>query len=408
MIVFVVLACLLVRLAESGSARETTQELLELRKGALGGLAGAAALLVAGIGVAIWQGVVVADDTTTRGVVTLLAREAGETTDRVGHLHDPRLQAIADRIRRGDIVDRNGQPIAGTTAGGAADLSAERRARHRARHPARHRPAPGLDARAPAREHAARLRRAAGRPRHVAGREPRRRRAPALRRALAGRAAGGPPQGGGHARARRVGAPAPAAGAGLPAAAAPPAHGRRSPRGRDQEGVGGREVAHGAHHARRAAAAGRVEHPEGGGQEEPGARGSGGAARRRHRAGAGARAVARLRSRRPEVHAPPHRPRVRPARQEVHGHVRAVAGQDRHPRHLPGRLHGQDLHQPRRRAGRDHQPAPRLPGEGAADLRLPLPRRAGPGLQRRAGTRPSTTSPRTPSTGTSTSPTPSA
>jgi cell division protein FtsW (lipid II flippase) len=118
MIVFVVLAAMLVRLAESGSARETTQELLELRKGTLGGLAGATALLAAGIGVAIWQGVVIADDTTTRGVVTLLAREPGETTDRVGHLHDPRLQAIADRIRRGDIVDRNGQLIAGTTPDG--------------------------------------------------------------------------------------------------------------------------------------------------------------------------------------------------------------------------------------------------------------------------------------------------
>ena len=76
----------------------------------------------AAIGVAIWQGVVIADQTTTRGVVTLLAREAGETTDRVGHLHDPRLQAIADRIRRGDIVDRNGQHDRGHHArtGGAS------------------------------------------------------------------------------------------------------------------------------------------------------------------------------------------------------------------------------------------------------------------------------------------------
>jgi cell division protein FtsW (lipid II flippase)/cell division protein FtsI/penicillin-binding protein 2 len=118
MIVFIVLACLLVRLAESGSAREATQELIELRKGALGGLAGAAGLLLAAIGVAVYQGVVIADETTMRGVVTLLAREPGETTDRVGHLHDPRLQAISDQIRRGDIVDRNGQPVAGTTPEG--------------------------------------------------------------------------------------------------------------------------------------------------------------------------------------------------------------------------------------------------------------------------------------------------
>jgi cell division protein FtsW (lipid II flippase) len=118
MIVFVVIAAMLVRLAESGAARETTQELMELRKGALGGLAATVAVLAAAIGVAIWQGVVIADQTTTRGVVTLLAREPGETTDRVGHLHDPRLQAIADKIRRGDIVDRNGARIAGTTPDG--------------------------------------------------------------------------------------------------------------------------------------------------------------------------------------------------------------------------------------------------------------------------------------------------
>src|SRR5688572_4810877 len=61
---------------------------------------------------------VIADETTTKGVVTLLAREAGETTDRVGHLHDPRLQAISDRIRRGDIIDRKGALIAGTTPEG--------------------------------------------------------------------------------------------------------------------------------------------------------------------------------------------------------------------------------------------------------------------------------------------------
>ncbi len=118
MIVFIIMAAMLVRLAESGAAREATQELLELRRGALGGLAGAVAVLAGAIGVAIYQGVVIADETTTRGVVTLLAREAGETTDRVGHLHDPRLQAIADRIRRGDIIDRKGQIIAGTSPDG--------------------------------------------------------------------------------------------------------------------------------------------------------------------------------------------------------------------------------------------------------------------------------------------------
>ena len=156
MIVFVVIAAMLVRLAESGAARETTQELMELRKGALGGLAATVAVLAGAVGVAIWQGVVIADQTTTRGVVTLLAREPGETTDRVGHLHDPRLQAIADRIRRGDIVDRNGRDDRGHDPRRAPRVPVEGRAGQRPRHPARHRPAAGVDDRAAARGHAAR------------------------------------------------------------------------------------------------------------------------------------------------------------------------------------------------------------------------------------------------------------
>ena len=383
MIVFVVLACLLVRLAESGSAREATQELLELRKGALGGLAGAVALLAAGIGVAIWQGVVAADDITTRGVVTLLAREPGETTDRVGHLHDPRLQAIADQIRRGDIIDRNGQQVAGTTAEGRRtypledalgtvlgipraivlrpgwmlERQLENTLRGFGELPDG--PAMWLAANPDGGERllfvvASQVERPEDRRKAEAMREPGesvrllplqapdfRPLLPLLRMGAARR----------EVEIKKVSADVKSRTAQITLDA------------RLQQDA--------------------VEHPEGGGEEEPGPVGGGGPARRRHRAGAGPRAGARLRPRRPEVHAPAHRPRLRPARQEVHGDVRAVAGQDGHPRHLPGRVHGQDLHQPRGRPRGDHQPPRGLPGEGEPDLRLPVPRRTGAGLQRR-------------------------
>ncbi|HET7747661.1 MAG TPA: FtsW/RodA/SpoVE family cell cycle protein, partial [Vicinamibacteria bacterium] len=118
MIVFMVIAAMIARLAESGAVRETTDELLELRRGTLTAMAGAAAILAAGIGVALWYGVIRAEETSARGIVTMLAPDEGSGGRPVGYMHDPRLTAIADQIRRGDIVDRNGQLIAGTTEDG--------------------------------------------------------------------------------------------------------------------------------------------------------------------------------------------------------------------------------------------------------------------------------------------------
>jgi cell division protein FtsW (lipid II flippase)/membrane peptidoglycan carboxypeptidase len=114
MIVFILLAAMLARLAESGRAREDTTELAEVRRGALGAMAVAAILFAGGIVVALLEGVIFSSDISTRGVVTLLERKPGETSDHVAHNHDPRLESIARRIGRGDILDRNGVKIAGT------------------------------------------------------------------------------------------------------------------------------------------------------------------------------------------------------------------------------------------------------------------------------------------------------
>jgi cell division protein FtsW (lipid II flippase) len=118
-VVFVIVAAMIARLAESGAARETTEELMELRRGSLSAMAAAAAILAFGAGMAVWLGVINAEDISSRGVVTQLAPEGGEDGGRpVGYMHDPRLTAIADQIRRGDIVDRNGELVAGTTEDG--------------------------------------------------------------------------------------------------------------------------------------------------------------------------------------------------------------------------------------------------------------------------------------------------
>jgi cell division protein FtsW (lipid II flippase) len=116
MIVFLLLAAMLARLAESGRAREDTVELAEVRRGALGAMAVAVFLFAGGILVAFLEGVAFSSDISTRGVVTLLERKPGETSDHVAHNHDPRLESIARRIGRGDVLDRNGVKIAGTNA----------------------------------------------------------------------------------------------------------------------------------------------------------------------------------------------------------------------------------------------------------------------------------------------------
>ncbi|HUG53676.1 MAG TPA: FtsW/RodA/SpoVE family cell cycle protein, partial [Vicinamibacteria bacterium] len=114
MIVFMLAAALVARLAESGHARETTTELDEVRKGTMTTMGGELALLATGVVVILLEGVVWGPATTVRGAVTFLAPQPGDPYDRVVNLHDPRLQIIADRLKRGQILDRNGEVIAGT------------------------------------------------------------------------------------------------------------------------------------------------------------------------------------------------------------------------------------------------------------------------------------------------------
>jgi cell division protein FtsW (lipid II flippase) len=114
MIVFMMSAAMIARLAESGHARESTAELDEVRKGTMATLAGELLLLAGGIVVILLEAVVWGPATTVRGCVTLLAAQPGDPYDRVVNLHDPRLQIIADRMKRGEILDRNGEKIAGT------------------------------------------------------------------------------------------------------------------------------------------------------------------------------------------------------------------------------------------------------------------------------------------------------
>jgi cell division protein FtsW (lipid II flippase) len=118
MVVFVVLGAALARLAESGTARELTVELAEVRKGSLLAMAVAALVLLGGMVVAVTQGIIKGPATSVRGCITVLAPEPGATARRPSLRHDPRLESIARQIRRGHILDRRGEIIAGSTMEG--------------------------------------------------------------------------------------------------------------------------------------------------------------------------------------------------------------------------------------------------------------------------------------------------
>jgi hypothetical protein len=118
MVTFLLVAAMLARLAEDGRARELTGELAELRRGTLALLAVALVVLVGGVGVAIAEGVVLADRTSTRGCITTLAPEPDYPQGRVTERYDPRLDQIARRIPRGPILDRDGREIAGADEAG--------------------------------------------------------------------------------------------------------------------------------------------------------------------------------------------------------------------------------------------------------------------------------------------------
>ncbi len=112
MMTFLVVVALLVRLAVSGRPRRDSDDLLQLQ---ISITWAAVVVLVIGLG-----GLVVGANLTlvqrssisTRGVLAL-----GQD-DTVFLRYDPRLRAIARRIRRGEIRDRNGTVIAGTDARG--------------------------------------------------------------------------------------------------------------------------------------------------------------------------------------------------------------------------------------------------------------------------------------------------
>ncbi|MBN1334834.1 MAG: FtsW/RodA/SpoVE family cell cycle protein [Deltaproteobacteria bacterium] len=107
-VVFLAVAALLARLAEDGAARAPTDDLHELGTGVVRVGLGAMGLLLAGLAVIFVQGVMLGGATSIRGAVTTLADGT------VVHRHDPRLEAIARAIPRGEIRDRHGEPLAGT------------------------------------------------------------------------------------------------------------------------------------------------------------------------------------------------------------------------------------------------------------------------------------------------------
>jgi cell division protein FtsW (lipid II flippase) len=117
-VTFVLVAAMLARLAEDGRAREMTPELTELRRGTLAVLTAVLIVIAAGVVVGFQEGVVLAEKTSTRGVITVLAPEPGYPHGRVTERYDPRLDAIAARIPRGFFVDRAGRLVAGTDENG--------------------------------------------------------------------------------------------------------------------------------------------------------------------------------------------------------------------------------------------------------------------------------------------------
>ncbi|MCP4661614.1 MAG: FtsW/RodA/SpoVE family cell cycle protein [bacterium] len=111
MLVFLSVVGLLVRLAVGGEPRADRDELRQLR--------GGIAWVMAAVAV-IWLGAVVisADRTVIRRTATTRGVLAMGWDDRVFLRYDPRLHAIARRIRRGEIHDRNGAVLAGTEPDG--------------------------------------------------------------------------------------------------------------------------------------------------------------------------------------------------------------------------------------------------------------------------------------------------
>ena len=161
MIVFMLMAAMMARLAESGHARESTTELDEVRKGTMVMLGGRAAAAGGRRRRDLPGGVVWGPATTVRGV-RHLPRPAARRSLRPHR--EPARPAAADHRRPHEAgrdpgpqrrEDRRHRP-----GDGRAHVSAGRRHGHAARPGGSDRPAAGVDAGAPARRQAARLPRA--------------------------------------------------------------------------------------------------------------------------------------------------------------------------------------------------------------------------------------------------------
>ncbi|MEQ1568295.1 MAG: FtsW/RodA/SpoVE family cell cycle protein [Myxococcota bacterium] len=108
--VFVILVAMLAKLAEQGQVRADTEVLAEMRRTIAGAGLGLGALAVSAACLLFVEGVVLGPATSARGVVTTLADGT------IAVRYDPRVQAIADRIQRGSLLDREGRVLVGTDA----------------------------------------------------------------------------------------------------------------------------------------------------------------------------------------------------------------------------------------------------------------------------------------------------
>jgi cell division protein FtsW (lipid II flippase) len=113
MIVFVALVGLVLRVASDGRPRAELEELAELRGGARGLAIAVVLLLTIGAGAGVHRSIFAAEETSANGIATRL--RDGTIVTRM----NPRLLALAARVRRGSIEDRDGAPIAISDAAGA-------------------------------------------------------------------------------------------------------------------------------------------------------------------------------------------------------------------------------------------------------------------------------------------------
>ena len=110
MAVFVVMVALVARLAVDGRVRAASTELDELHAATRGVRTAAIALVVLAMIASVVAAVSHRVETCARGIVARLADGT------LVHRQNPRLVAMAERVRRGSILDRNGEPLAVTTA----------------------------------------------------------------------------------------------------------------------------------------------------------------------------------------------------------------------------------------------------------------------------------------------------